>query len=95
MGYNEPSIEVRIVMQQAGVSPTSAERLVDLASRIRKEFVAGRVSNTIGPRELVNAAKIGKIKGGDYRAGLRLAFTNRLSEVDRMTVDGMAQRVFG
>ncbi len=95
VGYNEPSIEARIVMQQAGVSLTSAERLVDVATRIRKEFVAGRVSNTIGPRELVNAAKVGKIKGGDYRAGLKLAFSNRLSNVDRATVDGMAQRIFG
>ncbi len=93
--YHDVPTEVRIVMLQAGIPAAPAERLVELATAVRKAFASGKVANTIGPRELVNAARVGKLRGGDFRTGLKLAYTNRLGEVDRLAVDQMAQRVLG
>ena len=95
VNYHDAPTETAIIRRQARIPEASAEKLVKLADSIRKAFAAGKIANTIGPRELVNAARIGRIKGADYRAGLRLSFSNRLSSVDRITVDQMAQRIFG
>jgi cobaltochelatase CobS len=67
---------------------------VDFANRVRESYAAGQISNTISPRTLINAARLGLLRGS-WRLGLTLAFVNKMSKVDREVVSGLAQRVFG
>ena len=95
VGYHDVATEARIVMQQAGITAVSARKFVAFAEAIRKAFEAGRIATTVGPRELINAARLGKLLGGAYRRGLELAVTNRMAPGDKYVADQMAQRIFG
>jgi cobaltochelatase CobS len=92
--YMTPELESEVVAKQAGINKADAKKLVDFAGRVREAYDANNVSATISPRTLINAAKLG-VRRGSWRAGLALSFINKLSKVDRETVDGVAQRVFG
>ena len=91
--YMPKSQETAILVNQAGLVKEDAAKLVDFAIDVRKAFEKGDVSMTIGPRELINASKLG-LRRGSWRTGLTLAYINRLNRVDRETIDGIAQRVF-
>jgi cobaltochelatase CobS len=95
VGYMAPQIEKRVIANQSGVDMADAEKLVEFAKNVRDSFKANRIGSTVSPRELINAAKLGLVRGSDWRGGLQLAFTNRLSRVDREVVEQMAQRIFG
>lgn len=92
--YMKPDLEERILVNQAGIAETDAKRMIDFANRVRQSYDGSKISSTISPRALINAAKLG-LRRGSYRAGIGLAFTNKLSKVDREVVDGIAQRIFG
>ena len=93
--YMDADQEIMVVQSQAGVQKADAKRLVKIATRIRDEFRAGQLSMTISPRELINAAKLGIVKGSDWAAGLHLAYINRLGTTDREAVQQFVQREFG
>lgn len=95
VGYMDPKIEAAIISGKIGVDGGTAARIVNFAGEVREAFKSGNIGMTIGPRELLHAAQIGVLRGEDWRAGIRSAFSNRLSRVDRETVEGYAQRVFG
>lgn len=86
--------EEKVLVSQAGLVLEDAKKLVDFASEVRKAFNSGNMSATIGPRELIYAAKIG-VKRGSWKIGVTLSFINRLGQVDRETSTGLAQRIFG
>lgn len=95
MEYMRPELEERIIVSQAlGCPAEHAKKLVEFASRVREQYEAGRISSTISPRTLINAANIG-LRRGNYRAGLALSFINKLTTVDRETCSGLSQRIFG
>jgi len=93
MDYMAKELEERLVSQQGKIPMADAKKLVDFAKRIREEFDGGRLGNPISPRSLIYAAKIGVGKR-DFKAGLALAFINRLSSTDREAAQQVAQRVF-
>ncbi|MCY1204638.1 cobaltochelatase, CobS subunit [compost metagenome] len=93
MDYMSKELEERLVSQQGRIPMADAKKLVDFAKRIREEFDGGRLGNPISPRSLIYAAKIGVGKR-DFKAGLDLAFINRLSSTDREAARQVAQRVF-
>ncbi len=93
--YPDAKVEAAIIAGQASIKLDDAKKLVTWAVEVRKSFVARQISSTVSPRELINAARLGLTRGGDWRAGLLMAFANRLSKVDREVVNGFAQRVFG
>jgi len=95
VGYMEPKIESAIIAGQAKIDRTAAEKLVTFANDVRTAFKGGRVGSTISPRELINAAKLGRVRGSDWKGGLKLAYSGRLSRVDKEVIDQFAQRVFG
>ena len=95
VGYMQPKIETAVVAGQSGVDLADAEKLVSFANQVREAFKAQRIGSTVSPREIINAAKLGLVRGSDWRAGLKLAFSNRLSRIDKETVEQMAQRIFG
>lgn len=95
VGYMAEKIEAAVVSAQSGADIRDAEKIVGFATEVRNAFKGARIGSTISPRELIAAAKIGLVKGSDWKAGLKLAFTNRLPRVDKETVEQFAQRIFG
>lgn len=94
VGYMEPKIEAAVVAGQSGIDRKDADKLVAFAKEVRDAFKAGRIGATISPRELISSAKLGLVRGSDWRGGLRLGFTNRLSRTDKEVVEQYAQRLF-
>jgi cobaltochelatase CobS len=94
VNYMAKNIEIRIVVNQSGIDKDDAKRLVDFATAVREGYDAGKISATISPRALINAAKVG-MRRGDYIMGINLAFANKLNTVDKEIIDGIAQRIIG
>lgn len=92
--YLDPEDEQKILIKNARVSTADATELVRFATSVRESFDAGKISDTISPRTLLFAAKLG-LRRGSFPAGLELAFMNKLSSVDREVCAGVAQRIFG
>lgn len=92
--YMAPEQEKEVLMKQVGIVKEDAAKLVDFANRVRENYEGSKLSSPISPRTLIASATIG-LRKGSYRAGISLAFANKLSRVDREIVDGLSQRIFG
>jgi cobaltochelatase CobS len=95
VGYPEEKVEKAIIVGKSGISDADAGRFVSFAKNVREAFANGKIGQTISPRELIIAAKLGRVRGSEWRLGLGLAFANRLSRIDREVIDGYSQRIFG
>jgi len=91
--YMDPKKEMEILQKQARLNADDAKKLVDFAGKIRESFAAQKMNDTISPRTLIYAARIGTMRA-DFKTGLELAFMNKLSRVDKATAEGLAQRIF-
>jgi cobaltochelatase CobS len=92
--YMARDLEEKIIAGQAGIGLADAKKLVEFATAVRESYAGGKISNTISPRTLINAAKIGVMRG-NLRIGIAFSFGNKLNKVDRQVVDSVAQRFFG
>lgn len=92
--YMPAQQERRILEAKAGITKEDAERLVNFAAQVRKEFEAKTLTNPIGPRELLFAAILGA-RRNDFIAGIKLAFANKLPTRSKLAVESYAQRIFG
>jgi cobaltochelatase CobS len=92
--YMDEATETQIVRNRAGISEKEAKKLVGFASDIRKQFEAKKISDTISTRALVYIAQIG-MRRGNMRLGIKLCYANKLNQVDRAVIDGVAQRIYG
>jgi cobaltochelatase CobS len=92
--YMDADDEKRILMNKAHLIPQDAELFVDFATRIRESYAAGKLADTISPRTLIAAARIGMLRR-NFKHGLSLSFVNKLSSVDREVAGGIVQRIFG
>lgn len=92
--YMKKADESMILQKRIGLTPIDADKLVDYANLVREQYAASKISDTISPRSLINGAMIG-LRRNDYKHGLKLAFSNKLSKVDKQVVEDLAQRVFG
>ena len=93
--YMEPKIEESILVSVTRIDKATATKMVKFANDVRKLFADGKISMTISPRELISAAQIGIAYGANFVLGLELAFANRLTRVDRKTVQEYLQRLMG
>ena len=93
--YPTPEVEIAILKSRLGLQQDIAEKLVDFAGRIRTMYAAGEISLPISPRELIRAATIGMVRGGLFRKGIELAYSNRLDATQGEAVKQTAQRLFG
>lgn len=91
--YLSTSAEVAIILSHINVTEEYARLLVTFAHRIRRAYAEHDMPMTIGPRELVNAAKVGALRG-DMKIGLRKAFINRLPTTYKDAAEELLQRVF-
>jgi len=94
VNYMPAELEEKVLQQQAKITSGDAKKLVDFANRVREAYEGNKMSDTVSPRTLIYAAKLG-IRRGSFRVGLALSFINKLNKVDREVADGLAQRVFG
>ena len=92
--YLSEADEIRILTQNCEIAQDDAKDLISFATSVRNAFDSGSISDTISPRTLLFAAKLG-IAHASFRTGLKLAFMNKLSDVDYQTCDAFAQRLFG
>lgn len=92
--YPEKQVEIAILRQRLGLTQDVAEKLVEFANTCREMYVAGELSMPISPRELIRAAMLGMVKGGLFRKGIELAYSNRLDATQSEAVSQAAQRNF-
>ena len=85
--------EKKILLSNTGISANDADNLVEFAHSVRETFDSGEISDTISPRTLLFAAKLG-VAQASLVSGLRLAFFNKLSTTDREACEQLAQRLF-
>src|SRR5205085_3313219 len=93
--YPEKEVEAKIVRSHIAVPQEIADKMVDVAGRIRDMYGKGELSLPISPRELIRATILGAVKGGQFTKGLELAYINRLDNTQAEAVRQCAQRVFG
>lgn len=94
VNYPKKEVEVGILRGRLGLSQDIADKLVDFAEKSRKMYVDGELTLPISPRELIRAGMIAMVKGGLFRAGIELAYSNRLSPTESEAVSQVAQRIF-
>ncbi len=92
--YMDEKQESLVVRSKAGLGKQDADKFVKVAKAIRESFAKGEMSMTISPRELINAASLALVFGNNPTLGFRLAFINRCSRVDQVTVEQVLQRHF-
>jgi len=94
VNYMNKKMEQRIIVNQSDLESDDAKKLVEFATSVRQAYDAGKISSTISPRALINAAKVG-IRRGSLTMGINLAFANKLSTIDKEVCEGMSQRILG
>lgn len=92
--YMLPELEVAMIVKKARIEAKDARKIVDFGGRIRESYADGKLSAPISPRTLLRIASIGLAKG-NFKAGIELTFSNKLSRIDKEVADGLAQRIFG
>jgi len=92
MKYMPAKQEAAVVSSQGNIAMPDAERLVRFANLVREAFDAKKIGATLGPRVLINAARIG-VARASFMTGLQLSFLNRLTPVDKETCAQIAARV--
>jgi cobaltochelatase CobS len=93
VNYMADRLETTVVSSQGGIHEEDAKALVKVANLVREAYGRGDIGVTVSPRELINAAELGRAMGGDWRSALELAYTNRLNTTDREAVNSMIQRI--
>jgi len=92
--YMDPKVETLVLQSKANLHHKDAENLVKYAGMIRDAVKRAELTAPISPRALIHAGKIGMMRG-DFQQGIAMAYTNRLSQIDREVATQLAQRVYG
>lgn len=92
--YMDEEDEVQLLETKAKIHAEKAKELVKFATRVRESYDRGEITNTIGPRELLFAAKLGALFGGDFKAGLNRAFINKMPSTSALAVREVCDRIF-
>lgn len=92
--YMAKEAESQILQNHCRLTAADADKMVDFANLVRQSYDAAKISDTVSPRTLIYAAKIG-VKRGSFRMGIQLSFINKLGKIDREVAGALAQRIFG
>jgi len=92
--YMDKKAESQILQNHCKLVSDDADKMVEFATLVRQAYDGAKMSDTISPRTLIYASRIGVMRGS-FRQGLQLSFINKLSKIDREVADGLAQRIFG
>ncbi|MEO9497651.1 MAG: MoxR family ATPase [Vibrio splendidus] len=88
--YMLPKKEKAIIMRKTGLIDADAEKIVEFGNKIRQAY-PNEVSLTLGPRVLLNIARIGLLRG-DFVKGVMVSYANRLPEAEAQAAISIAQR---
>lgn len=103
MGYMKLEDEKRLIWNKSmfknrDKNDESANEIVDnflkFAKMIREQFDNNNLENTISPRALINCLN-NLCMTGSYKDAIEYSFANRLSEIGKNEVIGIAERIFG
>jgi cobaltochelatase CobS len=94
VGYMSADAEKALLIAKTGVQKSDADDLVRWAGLIRESFDGGRIGMTVGPREILHAAKIG-MAFADFKKGINLAIVNRFNSIDSEIATEIMQRIYG
>ena len=92
--YLPETDEAKLLCEATHVQAKDANQLVNFANRVRASFENKKMSDTISPRTLIVATRLGMMHGS-FVTGLTLAFINKLNVIDRQVCSELAQRFFG
>ena len=92
--YPDRESEIKRIVQVSGVEISTAENMVDCASKIRDAQAHDSVAAGFSPRRLIMWAKKA-VRLGDVRMAARFSVLNRLPKGEAEAVDGIIQRYFG
>lgn len=84
-------IEKNILVKKANLPEEYADQLLNFADKIRAKYPT-EISQTIGPRVLLNIAKIGSIRAS-FIKGVELAYAARLRSVEKQSVMEIANKM--
>lgn len=93
--YPKKDVEMNILKTRFKLTDDLSEKMVDFADQTREMYKTGELSLPISPREVLRASMLAMMKGGKFRQGIELAYSNRLSTTEADAVSQTAQRVFG
>ncbi|MEW2741644.1 AAA family ATPase [Providencia rettgeri] len=89
-----PAEQEKAILVSNGIPEKIAVSLVNFAKRCREAYEAQEIAQPIGPRELINAGKIGVMRG-NILLGLQKAYINKLPSASSVAVTEFATRIFG
>jgi len=92
--YMDKKAESQILQNHCKLTPVDADKMIEFASLVRQAYDGAKISDTISPRTLIFASKIGVMRGS-FSQGLMLSFMNKLSKIDKEVCVGLSQRIFG
>lgn len=92
--YMDRKAESQILQNHCRLTKADADKMVEFASLVRQAYDGAKMGDTISPRTLIFASKIGVMRGS-FRVGLTLSFISKLNRVDAEVADGLSQRIFG
>jgi cobaltochelatase CobS len=92
--YMDPKAEAALIELKCSVPAQWATDLVRWANMVRDAFDASKITCTVGPRELIYAARVGSYRN-DIKLGIRSAMLNRMNDVDREVCTELVQRIWG
>lgn len=92
--YMDRKAESQILQNHCKLVPADADKMVEFATLVRQAYDGAKMSDTISPRALIAASRIGVMRGS-FQQGLTLSFLNKLTKIDKEVASGLAQRIFG
>lgn len=92
--YMDAEMETKLLAGKAKAMEEDAALVVKFASEMRKAYEAGDINNTIGPREMLYACKVGILRG-DFKEGVKKSYISKLPESSVEFANQILQRVFG
>lgn len=93
VNYMKPELEAKLIQANVKCRDEDAMKLVDFANRVRTAYEEHDMPLTIGPRELIHAARVGLLRA-DYAKGLTKAWVNKLPPSSANAAMELLNRVF-
>ena len=91
--YMDEKSEAALLEAKCNIPADWAKDLVRWANMVRTAFDDRKITVTVGPRELIHAARVGAYRN-DLKLGIRSAMLNRMNDIDREVCAELMQRVF-
>lgn len=89
-----PAAQEIAMLVKIGIPHDIAENLVSFAKKVRTAYEAHEIAQPIGPRELLQSARVGAMRQ-NFHLGLQKAYINKLPSASMEAANQFAERIFG